>query len=305
MTKPVPAPPPKRPVAPRPKAPPKPVPESARKAKTFEVREWTGQGEGEKIVIYGPSGVGKTTLVSLLQKYVHPHRVIMIGLDDGGRKIRNPKTGDVLMHVPDVDDFQDVRDVLQCELFKTGDCVVIDTVTKLELVAEEFVLRTIKTEKSNVAANLEAYGYGKGYKHLLDTMRLVLADLDSLVRRGVHVVLLAQEAAARIANAEGLDYLQDGPKLWHSNQYSNRLEICEWSDHVFRIGYYGAIVVPETTIGKTPPRKGKIAGETQRAIYTANALHFFAKSRTLTDPVVSFEEPSDDTIWNILFGDQK
>lgn len=298
-----PAPPPRR-VAPRPKAPPKPALTAARVSKKFEVVEWTGQGEGEKIVIYGPSGVGKTTLASLLQEHV-AKRVIVLGLDDGGRKIRNPNTGKPLQYVPNVDTFEDVRDVLQCELFKTGDCVVLDTITKLEAVAEAYLLRTLKTEKNLVAKNLEAYGFGKGYKHLLDSIRLVLADFDALVRRGVHVVLLAQESAAKIANAEGLDYLQDGPKLWHSNQYSNRLEICEWADHVLRIGYHGTTVVPEATMGNTAPRKGKIVGETQRAVYTANALHFFAKSRTMTDPVVSFEEPTDDTIWQILFGDRK
>ena len=154
-----------------------------------------------------------------------------------------------------------------------------------------------------MATSLEAYGYGKGYKHSLDTMRLVLQDLDSLVRRGVHVVLLAQEAAVKIANPEGLDYIQNGPKLHHNNQHSTRLEICEWADHVFRISYHDMTVIAEPTGSKEPARKGKVSGEAQRAVYTANALHFFAKSRTVDEPVVSYENKEDDTIWQLIFGD--
>ncbi len=237
-----------------------------------------------------------------------PHiegRVILIGLDDGGRKIRDGN-GDPLMYVPGVETLEDIRDALrQPNLFQKGDACVIDTITKMEEVSEAFILRTIKNDKGQTVSNLEGYGFGKGYKHSLDTLRLVLSDLDSLIRRGVHVVLLAQESAIRIANAEGLDYIQRGPKLWHSNQYSPRLEICEWADHVVRVGYFDITVVPEGTVGNQPARKGKVVGDRQRAIFTADQPHSFAKSRTMSEPVISFEDPSDDTFWAILFGDRK
>jgi hypothetical protein len=275
---------------------------ATRTHRTFTPIDWTGKGEGLRIVVYGPSGGGKTTLASLLQEHVDG-RVILIGLDDGGRKIRNPKTGAPLMHVPGVETFEDVRDALQQpDLFMAGDVCVIDTVTKLESVSEDYVLRTVKTEKGARVESIEGYGYGKGYKHLLDSLRLVLTDLDALVRRGVHVLLLAQEQSATIANAEGLDFLQDGPKLWHSKQYSSRLEIVEWADHVFRVAYHGTTIVPEVTGGKQAPRKGKIKGDSQRAIYTTGAPHFAAKCKPpIVDPVVSFESPEDDTIWDLLF----
>ncbi len=276
---------------------------ATRARRTFTPIDWTGADEGEKILVYGPSGAGKTTLAALMQAHVEG-RVILIGLDDGGRKIRNPVTGEPLMVVPGVESVEDIRDALhQPDLFQRGDVCCIDTITKFESVSEDYAIRTIKTEKGQKVENIEGYGYGKGYKHLLDTLRLVLTDLDALVRRGVHVLLLAQEQQQVIANSEGLDFLQDGPKLWHSKQYSSRLEIVEWADHVFRVGYHGTKVVPEVTGSKQAPRKGKIVGGTQRAIYTAGAPHFAAKSRTLTDPIVSFEDPTDDTIWTLVFGD--
>lgn len=291
-------------VAPRPKAPPRPsAPTTPQRAvRTFDVQEWTGKGEGEKLVIAGPSGVGKTTLAALMADHIDG-RVIFIGLDDGARKIKHPVTGADLLYIPGIETHEDVRDALhQRDLWKPGDACVIDTVTKLEAVNEDWMLRNVKLEKGGVAKSLEDYGYGKGYKHSLDTMRLVLQDLDSLVRRGVHIVLLAQESAVKIANPEGLDYIQNGPKLHHNNQHSTRLEVCEWADHVLRIGYHGLTVVSQN-VGDVKQGKGKVAGDTQRAIYTVNELHAFAKSRTLTEPVVSYENPQDDTIWKLIFGD--
>lgn len=290
-------------MAPAPRQAPPPKPGTvARSRKTFNPVLWTGSNEGEKAVLYGPSGIGKTTLVSLLMQHVNG-RVILIGLDDGGRKIRNPKTGDPLMMVPGIETYEDVRDALhQPDLYGEDDVCVIDTVTKLESLVEDYVVRTVKTDKNASVKSIEGFGYGKGYKHMLDAFRLVLQDLDALVRRGVHVVLLAQESQATMANAEGLDYLQDGPKLWHSKAYSSRLEVIEWADHVLCIRYHDTTVVPEATIGNQAPRKGKIVGDSQRAVYTAGAPHFAAKSRTLDDPIVSFDEPADDTIWSLIFG---
>lgn len=291
----------KRSVAPKAPPPPPSPPSTRRVAKKFAIQDWTGKGEGEKLLIYGPSGVGKTTLVAMMQEHIAGD-VVFIGLDDGARKIKHPVTGADLKHVPGIESFEDVQDVLQQDgLWKPGTACVIDTVTKLESVGEEFMFRTIKKEKGDKATNLEDYGYGKGYKHSLDTMRSALQSLDRLIRKGVHVVLLAQESAVRIANAEGIDYIQDGPKLHHNNQHSTRLEVCEWADHVLRIGYHNMIV---TTDNPKVANRGRVKGEATRAIYTAFEHAHFAKSRTLTDPVVSFEGPDDDTLWRILFGDE-
>jgi len=303
-TVPVQPPPPPRPsVAPKVKLPPPPPAQRQHVAKKFAIESWTGQGEGQKTVVYGGSGLGKTTLVTLLQQY--KDRVVVVGLDDGGRLIRHGKTGDALLHVPGIETFQDVRDFLQSDLLVKGDVVVIDTITKLEELSLPFIFQTIKGDKGATCDNIEAYGFGKGYRYLLDTFRLVLSDLDALVRRGVDVVLLAQMSNAKIATAEGLDYFQEGPKLCHYNNHSSRLEVIEWADHVLRLALHDTTVVASGPVQKGGPTKGKIVGGEVRAIYTEGQAWYMAKSRTLTDPIVSYEDVLDDTIWSLIYGDKK
>lgn len=262
-------------------------------AKTFSVQPWTGEGQGEKIVLYGGSGSGKTTLASMLPG------ATFIGLDDGGRKIKNPLTGEPVRHVAGVETFEDVRDALhQLSLWASGSSCVVDTLTMLETWAEPWMFENILHEKGGHVASLEGYGYGKGYTHLFETMRLVLQDLDALVRQGTNVCLICQNMAVKRANPGGLDFLEDGPKLSHPSSEKNsvRLHVCEWADQVFRLGYYGMMVE-----GGKDARLGKASGENHRAIYTMPEPHFFAKTRTLQDPVIAFEEPSDDSLWRLLF----
>lgn len=294
MTKPAPR--STRPKAPTaPSAPPVPS-KRERARKTFTVKPWTGSGQGEKIVGYGSSGVGKTTLFSMMPD---PR---FIGVDDGGRKIRDPRTGKPIQHVAGVESFEDTRDALhQVDLFPKGSSCIIDTLTVLETLAEPYMFEHIKHEKGGTVTSIEGYGYGKGYTHLFETMRLILQDLDNLVRRGVHIGLICQNAAIKRANPGGVDFLQDGPKLSHpaSEKNSIRLHVCEWADHVVRIGYYDVQVEAEKGA-----RVGKIKGHTTRAVFVMPELHYFAKTRTLTDPVIAFSEPNDDSLWRLLFSEQ-
>lgn len=285
-----------------PKVPPK-VTAPVAPAKTFAVKPWTGAGEGEKIVGYGDTGLGKTTLFSMMPS------PIFIGLDDGGRRIINPKTEEPIDHVPGVETFEDVRAaVQQVNLFPKGSSCVIDTITLLEQIIEAHVLQAVPLKGGGLAKNIKAFGWNDGSSHVLDAFRLLLQDLDALIRRGVNVGLIAQEAAITIANPEGQDYLQACPRLHHDRQYSLMKQVCEWADHVFRINYLNSAVQKEgdKVTGKVASR------DTTRAVYIGGAQDYRAKSRTLgrfTDDegnfinCVSFETPADDSIWTFLFGE--
>lgn len=297
-----PTPPPETPQTPAPaKRPPPPPPprggvppitaKKARVKKVFHGEEWSSEGQGRKIILYADSGLGKTTLASMLPT---PR---FVGTDEGGRMIKHPVTGANLNHVPGVETFDDVRDaVTQKDLWDDFETIVIDTATIVQDWAERHVLENIKTEgkESHYVTNLRDFGWGSGYRYVYDTMHHLLPDLDSLVRHGKNVVLICQSQQSSISNAAGEDFLKDTPKL--QNQYGKICPsvwglYCEWADDVFRISY------------QTLFAKGKKAvGSTARVINTHPEVHFTAKSKIPHYwPVVTFDDPTDDTIWQCVF----
>ena len=287
----------KPPTIPAPAARPPVAGAAPRVAKTFTVAPWTGAGEGKKGMIYAPNGFGKTTLASMAPN------PIFIGFDDGGREIRNPITGQPLNAINGVGTFQELRDVVhQVDLFPTGSSLVLDTITKAEPLAEQHLFETVKHESGHTVKSIEDYGWGKGYKHLTDVMRLLLTDFDTLIRRGVNVILLAQQGQATVANLEGTDYIQDGPLLCGQPKAGGnvRSEVCSWCDFIFRIGY------PEVSVIKANPKasKGRASGSTERQIFTEPEVHFVAKNRMngTLPPIVSFAERKTNDIWKYIFG---
>jgi hypothetical protein len=226
---------------------------------------------------------------------------VFIAVDDGARKIRD-KAGNVLQAITGIEDFYDVRAAIaQNGLLKKGQTLVVDTVTKVEHLSEAFMFATYKDDRGQTVKTIEGYGFGKGYRYALEAMRLFLQDCDALVRRGVNVVLLAQESAATMPNAAGLDYLQAGPKLHHTKQYSSRLEVCEWADHVFRIGYRETAVAAEGARPQVATKGKVVSTDITRVIFSRAARHYFAKSRTLKEAVISFENEQDDSLWQFIF----
>jgi len=259
-----------------------------RSNKTFSVADWTGETEGEKIILYGRSGIGKTTLASMVPDPV------WIGLDDGGRKIRHPLTGKPLLRVPDIETFEDVRAALQSAVFDGHGSIVLDTATELQAWGQPATFRRVLTEKGNTAQNIEDYGFHKGYRYWYDTMRLVLGDLDRHVRAGRNVILLAQNGTVRRANPGGEDFLVDAPDLYHEKNASILDAYVAWADHVLRIDNSHVVV----------DKKGKAGSTNERAVFVHPEIHFIAKSRTvpLDYSVVQFASPQDDGIWRLIFG---
>lgn len=279
----------KLPSATKPNAPAAHVP------KTFSIQTWSDANEGEKIVMYSKSGVGKTTLASLVPN------TVFFGLDDGGRKVIHPVTGERLKVVPGIEGFQDIRDALhQDNLYGDDTTIVFDTATKLEEIMEPYIFQNYKQKGATVTA-MRQYGWD-GPAHVLDCFRLLLTDLDAHVRKGRNVILLAQLGQITVANAEGVDYLEDGPRVSHNKQYSVRSEMCEWADHVFRLGYLNFNVSKDNDNAKTGKVQG---GDATRAVFTGGAQHYIAKSRPIDGyripPVVSFEHHADDSLWKYVF----
>ena len=282
---------PKKPAPPK---PPKPVVKVAGKValtvnrvpKDFKIVDW--DRAGTKVMLYGGSGMGKTTLAMLLNDPV------FIGTDDGGGIMRHPVTGEKLKVVEGVEDYQDVRDVIHSGVLDAHNDIVIDTMTEVQRWMVPYMLTNIKKQGGGNAVNLEDYGFHKGYRHWFETVELFLSDLNPLVRKGKNIILLAQSTGHKMTNESGEDYKIAGPDLYHDDKHSILNLVKSWCDHVFRINYTNIAV-----------DKKKVSTNDQRAVYIHPRIEFIAKSRTISQdyPCVEFKDKTDDSIWRLLFND--
>ena len=256
-------------------------------AKNFKITAGERPTDGKKILIHADSGMGKTTLASLAPGPV------FIGLDNGGVGIK------VYNRVGDSDNpvetYLDVRAALQASIYDEYESVVLDTVTILEEWAEQHVLDTITNDNGEKMSSIVKYGWSNGYKHLYDMMKLILQDCDALIRKGKNVILIAQSTPHNVPNPGGEDFIRQGPRLVSRKNANVEALYCEWADHIFHIGYQFLNV----------DKKKKATGSGGRAIFVHPEPHFRAKSRTLglDKAVVTFEDPTDNSIWVFLFGE--
>lgn len=267
------------------KAPP-PPPDDTIVTTKFKVGKWTGEKEGERVIIYADTGMGKTTLCATSPKPV------FVGLDEGGRKIKNPLTGDDLAHIefPEGFGYPDIVAALQqFDLYDHFDTVVVDTITLLEGYAVAQVLDKFPLKGGQRPISIESYGWKQGYRHLYEVMRNMLPVFDALIRRGKNVVLVAQGTDHRVTSSSSDDFIRSGPRLYGGRPSIEAL-YCEWADDVIKIDYFNTVV-----------KDKKIGGDTTRALYLQPEVWFRAKSRTIHEPVITFHSPADDSLWKFMF----
>lgn len=262
--------------------------------KKFAVEEWDTEKEGKRILIYGDTGIGKSSLALLAPKPV------FLGLDEGGGQLRHPVTGKKPMRIPGLETFADVRSALQqTDIYNDFETGIVDTATILQDWAEDHVVQNIPTEKGAAVKNLLGFGYGKGYKHLYNAMKGPLADADELIRRGKNVIFIAQAGYRNVPNPGGDDFLREGPRLHADKQWNIEALYCEWADYVLRINYFNTFV-----------KDKRVSGSTDRAVFVQPELHFRAKTRTpwydedgsLTT-AVAFQTMADDSVFQFIFRD--
>lgn len=221
-------------------------------------------GGGHRIVLYGPGGIGKTTLATAL-----PGPVVFIDLDESLGRLG------AQAQVAQAESWQGIRDALQADGWEGVKTIVIDTATKAEEMAVEHTLANTLQEGKR-STSVEGYGYGKGYGYVFDTFLPLLADLDRHARAGRNVVLICHDCTATVPNPAGEDWIRYEPRLQspNSGKASIRLRVREWADHVLFLGY-------DIAVGKD----GKGQGSGTRTLYRSELPHCMAKSRTGADPI--------------------
>jgi hypothetical protein len=233
----------------------------------------------QRIVLYGPGGIGKSTLSG------QAPGAVVIDLESGTREID-------LQRIEGIETFSELRACLRSDALEGFGTVVLDTATKVEELAVAHTLASVLHDKGHHVDNLEGYGFGKGYMYVYDTFMLLLQDVDYNVRQGRNVILVAHECVDNVPNPTGDDWIRFEPQLQspRSGKASIRNRVIQWADHVLFVGYD---VV-------TSDGKGKGGGT--RTIYPAERPTHRAKSRTLPPDPLVFQNAADTSIWQLIFG---
>lgn len=206
----------------------------------------------QKIVLYGESGVGKTTLGA---QFENP---IIIDAERSSTHIDTPRVF--------VDTWQDVGTVLSELLGPQGApfaTVIIDTVDWVEMKCAEFICAKWKK------GGIEEFGYGKGYTYLEEEFRNFLRKCDELIRVGKNVVLLAHQTLRKIEPPdEGVAFDRYEPKL------SKKINpvVVEWCDALL-------FMYRKTYVEQKENGKGHATGGKKRVICANSASFCLAKSR--------------------------
>lgn len=264
----------------------------------FSIGPWKTENVGERIQIYGSGGVGKSTLASLANNEV------IIPLSDGSRELYKADGNKVNCVQTEITSFQMLRDmIIEPGLWDGHDNIILDDTSELEILAEQYVIDNYPTPaKKGKVTSLRQFGYdGAGY--LVEVIRLILNDLDTLVYQGKNVVLISHERLVKIAAAEGFDYVEGGPDLQHNSQYSVRNTVYNWCDHIVQIDFAGKIITKDKD-----EKRGKIEADDERVVFTRKSVQYLRKSRQLKatgkslPSEISFTDPADDSFWKFVGG---
>lgn len=218
--------------------PPPPAPVARRRVAFGDI----AAAAGHRVVLYGPGGIGKTTLAANA-----PGPVAFIDLDESLPRLRGQlEAAGILPNirpVTGIDSWSALREALQSDGWGEIRTIAIDTLTRAEELCIIHTLDTVPHEKGHRVQRLEDYGYGKGFTHVYDVFLPLLADLDRHCREGRNVVLICHDCTTTVPNPAGEDWLRYEPRLQSpaSGKASIRLRAREWADHVLFYGYDVAV----------------------------------------------------------------
>ena len=210
----------------------------------------------QKIVIYGPEGIGKSYFAS---KFPNPVFIDTEGSTKHMDVARTPKPTSWTMLVEQVKYFK--ANPTAC------DTLIIDTVDW----AEQLCMADIcaKAQKKGI----EDFGYGKGYTYLAEEFGRLLNLLEDLIELGVNIVLVAH---AQMRKFEQPDELGAYDRWELKLQKKTAPMVKEWADMVLFANYKTYVVNVDgqgADKGTNKARGGK------RGIYTTHHPCWDAKNR--------------------------
>lgn len=235
-----------------------------------------------KTILYGPGGVGKTSLAARIADVgIVPQ---FVDVEEGSHNLNVARVD------PTPESWDELLQVLRDDsLWANYQAIVIDSLTRAEELAVAWTLENVPHEKGHAVKSIEGYGFGKGTVHVYETFLQLLQELDRHARAGRHVIAICHDCTANVPNPAGEDWIRYEPRLQSpaSGKSSIRHRVKEWADHLLYVGY-------DLIVNK----EGKGQGSGTRTIYTQELPTWWAKSRTLADPIVYVD--GDAELWKQL-----
>lgn len=206
----------------------------------------------ERVVIYGPEGIGKTTFAA---SFPDP-----LFIDTEG------STSDLdVARLPDPNSWRDITE----EIFYVRDhpdickTLVIDTVDWAEKLCARYIYQKHQVD------GLEGFGYGKGYVYLAEEFNRFLRALTAISDKGIHIVLTAHAAMRKFERPDESG-AYDRWELKLEKKISPMVK--EWSTMLLFANYDIIVVKDEKT------KKSKAHGGS-RVMYTTHHACWDAKNR--------------------------
>ena len=207
------------------------------------------QKRPQKVVIYGPEGIGKTTFAS---KFPDP---LFIDTEGGSshldvRRIQKPETWTELLGI--------LKEIIQEKPCKT---VVMDTADW----AEQLIIDHVCTKYKQ--PSIEAFGYGKGYYYIGEEFSKMLITFDRIINAGINVVVVAHAKMRKFEQPDEMG-AYDRWEMKLTRQSAPLLK--EWADMVLFLNYKTFVV--------TDGNKNKAQGG-KRVMYASHHPCWDAKNR--------------------------
>lgn len=212
------------------------------------------QAKAQKVVVYGPEGIGKTLLAA---QFPMP---LFIDVEGGSghldvRRLPQPTSWTMLL-----DEVEWIRDYPS----ECGGTLVVDTADWAEKLCTEHVCA--KAGKSGI----EDFGYGKGYVYVKEEFGKLLNLLGECIEKELNVVVTAHAAIYKFEQPDEMG-AYDRWEMKLSRKHVAPI-LKEWADAVLFANF-------KTIVEETDDGKYKARGGVNRMLYTQHAATWDAKNR--------------------------